>query len=240
MSQKVTFFLSTKNRPEILFKSLESISKFSPESPILVGNASTADFFEETSKVIKKFSKAFEIKFPEDPGVCIVYNKLYEMIRTEFAIVWADDIFLLREITPCLEHFRNNPEIYLVALPMIDDISLIAALDSSEWAKDEYGCVMWSTSSGRCAHYSITKTDYFQKLGNVCGLGNPRDIIDNFFHSNTSEKNRYWPNDGAYVLHTRFNDNTRWNMMFNSEKNIYRFTPEERKRYNEWKYSSKK
>jgi hypothetical protein len=233
MSERITFFLSTRDRPHILFNSLESIKKFSPESTILVGNASSKEFFEETSKVIKNYENAVEIPFAIDPGACIVYNKLHELIKTEFSIVWTDDVFLLKEVSDLLHFFDSDPNLLLVALPMIDDISEIESLESGTWKKDEHGCAMWVTSSGRCAHHSITRTEYFQKIGNVCGFGNNSDIIDNFFHNNTSETNRYWPNDGAYILHTRLNDNTRWNMVLNSSDNIYRFSPEERQRYNQ-------
>lgn len=225
-NKDVTFFLSTKNRPTILDHSLKSIIQHSPGSKIIVGNASTGDMFHETSNIISLHENVKSVNFSKDPGTSLVYNQLHDMILTEFCVVWCDDVVLMRPITRLLDHFED-PNILLVALPMIDNPEP-GSLAAGGWPTDGRGCVLWQTPSGRCAHISITRVKHFQKIGNVCGTGNASDVIDNFFHRNTNGSQRIWPNDEAYVLHNRVDDETRWQMMFNTEKKIHRFSKQQR------------
>ncbi|MBK22650.1 MAG: hypothetical protein CME70_01485 [Halobacteriovorax sp.] len=226
-NKDITFFLSTKNRPVILDSSLKSIMQYSPGSSIIVGNASTGAMYHETSDIISLYKNTLAVNFSKDPGVSLVYNQLHDMILTKFCVVWCDDAVLMSPITTLLDHFED-PNILLVALPMIDNAEPHALPGNRPWPTDERGCALWQTPSGRCAHYSITRTKHFQKIGNVCGTGNATDVIDNFFHRNTNSSQRIWPNDKAYVLHNRVDDETRWQMMFNTEKKIHRFSKQQR------------
>ncbi len=224
----ITFFLSTRNRADLLYSSLESIQNKCANSTVLVGNASSGEQLKKTSQVIASFKNAKEILFNPDPGICIVYNKLHEMITTPFGVVWCDDLQLIESIDSLLVNF-DNENILLVALPMIDDVSHIPG--DLGWPTDKNGCALWNTPTGRCAHISITRTRHFQALGTVCGNGLHDEIIDNYFHKNTTKYQRIWPTDKAYVYHKRRDDETRWEMLFNREGEIYRHTPEKRKSF---------
>jgi hypothetical protein len=207
--KNVTFYLCTKNRINQLIKSLESVRIYSPNSKIIAANASTGEKFEETSKIINSYENVTEVQFPIDPGMAPTYNQVYKMIDTEFAALWTDDVILLRPIDQLI-HFFDNPNILLVALPMIDDLSSVTPADSRPWPTDQFGCALWETGSGRCAHYSITRTAAF-RTHNVCGNGELNDVTDNFFHRNTRPEQRVWPDDGAYLYHKRYSDETRIN-----------------------------
>jgi len=146
----------------------------------------------------------------------IVYSDLYKQIKTDYAIVWADDMLITKNTDTLLRHF-SDPNIHLVALPMIDDISDAPSI-TAHWPTDKFGCAMWNTPTGRCAHHSITRVEHFKKFGEVCGNGAPNDVIDNFCHRHTTPAQRVWPDDGDYVLHTRVDDSTRINTIFAKDK----------------------
>lgn len=216
MTKKSTFYLSTKDRNSQLINSLDSIVKFASSSKVIVANASTGQNFQETSNLIKSYSKlieVIEVPYENDPGLCFVYNDIYKLVDTEYAILWTDDAVLVKSIDQLLDCFTND-KILLVALPMIDDLTdYIFSGSEKPWPTDQFGCAEWMTKTGRCAHYSITKTKAFNTR-DVCGTGNPADVIDNFFHKNTNAEQRIWPSDGAYVLHKRITDVTRINTQF--------------------------
>ena len=213
--KEITIFLSTRNRPGLIKKTLENIQKICPQHKVLVGNASSNKYFEEVSKIINSYKNTMEIPYSPDPGLSIVYSDLYKKIDTEIALVWADDMEFLKEFDSLLPYF-DNPEIHLIALPMIDDISDAPITTGGGWPKDEHGCALWMTSTGRCAHHAISRVSYFTQFGDVCGSGNPNDVIDNFCHKHTVPAQRIWP-DGPYILHTRIDDETRLNTVFSED-----------------------
>ena len=209
-----TIFLSTRNRHKLIKKTLDNIQQKCPNFKVLVGNACSEDYIDEVSRIINSYDNTTEVKYNPDPGLSVVYSDLYNKIDTEFAIVWADDMEFLRGCESLISHF-DNPNIHLLALPMIDDVNNATKSypDGKSWPKDEHGCAVWDTNSGRCSHHSITRVSWFKKFGNVCGDGNPNDVIDNFCHRHTSHEQRIWPNDGSYILHTRIDDETRLNIV---------------------------
>jgi hypothetical protein len=216
---KATIFFATRNRPNMVYRTLENISRYCPNHTVLVGNSSSKKFEEETTKIITLFKSIIdveEILYLPDPGCANVYSDLFRRIKTELAIVWADDMFFTREHENLIQLF-DNPEINLVGLPMIDDISSAPSIKAS-WPKDKFGCALWDTPTGRCAHHSIVRSSYFQKYDAVYTVDK---YIDNFFHENTTTQMRYWPSDGAYILHTRFDDETRFNMLI--DEKTFRF-----------------
>jgi hypothetical protein len=226
MQEDVTFYFCTKNRNNQLVLCLDSIKKFAPNSKIILGNASTGEKFLETSEIAKRYPNLIEIKYPEDPGMCPVYNEIYKMVDTQFAALWSDDLILLRPIDNLVAYFEDI-SIMLVALPMIDDLSDFDPSDSG-WEVDEFGCALWNTGAGRCAHFSITRTTRFRDY-NVCGSGEMSEVTDNFFHNNTFINQRVWPNDGAYVFHKRYTDETRINTQLVAGK--FRLCEDEKNRF---------
>lgn len=228
MQEKITFYFCTKNRNYLLTSCLDSIAKFSPNSKVVLANASTGEMFHETSEIISKYKNVTEVKYEEDPGMCPVYNEIYKMVETEFAALWSDDLILLRSIDHLVPFF-DDPNIMLVALPMIDDMSNCNP-DEPKWGVDEFGCALWNNSGSRCAHFSITRTGRFRE-SNVCGSGEPSEVTDNFFHNNTRSDERVWPGDGAYVLHVRFPDDTRINSQLT--KGRYRHDENSKNKYRE-------
>jgi hypothetical protein len=212
--KEITIFLSTRNRLKLIKKTLDNIQQICPHHKVLVGNASSNTYFKEVSGIINSYSNTIEINYNPDPGLSVVYSELYKKIDTELALVWADDMKFLKNFDHLLNHFEE-PNIHLVALPMIDDISAAPLTTSTGWPKDEYGCALWNTSTGRCSHHSITRVNYFKKFGDVCGTGDPNDVIDNFCHRHTTSSQRIWP-QGPYVLHTRLDDSTRLNTVLGS------------------------
>lgn len=226
MQEDVTFYFCTKNRNNQLVSCLDSIKNFSPNSKILLANASTGEKFAETTEISRRYSNLVEVKYPEDPGMCPVYNEIYKMVETQFAALWSDDLILLRPIESLISCFEDSA-VMLVALPMIDDLSDFDPADKG-WKVDEFGCALWSTESGRCAHFSITRTTSFRSY-DVCGSGVMSEVTDNFFHSHTTREQRVWPNDGAYVLHKRYTDETRINTQLVPGK--FRHNESEKSRY---------
>tara|TARA_R110000744_G_scaffold142854_1_gene254629 strand:+ start:5530 stop:6228 length:699 start_codon:yes stop_codon:yes gene_type:complete len=207
--KQVTIFLSTRNRPRLIKKTLDNIRQICPQHKVLVGNASSPRYFKEVSDIINSYNNTIQVSYSPDPGLSIVYTELYKKIDTELAVVWADDMEFLREFDSLLPRF-DNPNIHLVALPMIDDISSAPITTGNGWPKDKYGCALWATSTGRCAHHAISRVSHFIQFGDVCGAGDPNDVIDNFCHYHTSPPQRFWP-PGPYILHTRIDDETRLN-----------------------------
>ena len=216
----LTIFLSTRNRPKLIEKTLENIKAICPQHTVLIGNASSDGYFTEVSDIINSYDNAIEVPYKPDPGLSIVYSDLYKKINTELALVWADDMEFLREFDTLLPYFDDS-NVHLAALPMIDDISEAPITTGGGWPIDEHGCALWQTGSGRCAHHAITRVSHFKQFGDVCGSGDPRDVIDNFCHRHSSKEQRVWPTDGAYILHTRIDDATRLNTVLAGD--IFRF-----------------
>lgn len=216
----VTIYFATRNRPIMVLRVLENILKFCPDFKVLIANCSSTGKFKETSDIIRGYSKKLDVReviFNPDPGVQEVYSQLaLDHVDTEFALLWADDVSFLRCPYSLLSYF-DDFNVVQVALPMIDDIHLTKTV-SGAWPKDEFGCALWNTSTGRCAHHSILRMSYFQKFDKLYSL---EDNGDPWIHKNTHSQMRIWPNDGPYILHTRIDDETRQNMI--SEGNRFRF-----------------
>lgn len=211
----LTVFFPTRNRPEILQKSLNSIMIYCPEAIIHISNNSTKEYFEQVEQVIQSFKDKLEIKqfyYENDPGCSVAFNDLFQKVETELALVWDDDVVFLRKINHLYEHFFDG-NIQLVGLPMIDDISKAPSIEQG-WKKDQYGCAVWNTTTGRCYHHAITRTKYFQQWNCVY---TPTEYIDVFVHNHTQSNQRICLNEPAYLLHERIDDYTRANMLILSD-----------------------
>lgn len=224
---KATIFFPTRNRPNMVKRLLDNIVEFCPNHVTLIGNCSSKDRIKETSDVVECYKDKIniqEIVFNPDPGCAKSYSDLFFSVKTELAIVWADDMLFLKNHEYLFDNFMNF-SIQLIGLPMIDDVSA-SPLTRTEWPKDKHGCALWETTTGRCAHHSIVRTSYFQKYSTVYTSS---EYIDNFFHNHTLPMMRIWPDDGAYILHTRIDDDTRYGMKI--EEGIFRYSEERRKEF---------
>lgn len=209
-----TVFFPTRDRPDFLGRTLESIETYCAGSIVYISNCSSKKYFKIVDETIDSFRDRITIKkfeYEKDPGTSVCYNDMFQAIETSLALVWADDMIFLKNVRYLYDIFED-PRIQLVALPMIDDISAAPSI-TAKWPVDEFGCAIWDTATGRCAHHSIVRTSFFQQFENVYSVD---EYIDNFFHHATVPSQRYWP-EGSYVLHTRIDDKTRLNMLIRDD-----------------------
>jgi hypothetical protein len=214
INEEVTIFFPTRNRPEMVLRTLENIIEYCPEFKVLIANCSSKNKLRDTKEIIDFYNSKLDIKeviYDPDPGVEEVYSDLFlNYIKTEFALLWADDVLFLKKPHFILNHFLNF-NINLIGLPMVDEVSFSKTV-SATWPIDHYGCVLWNTPSGRCANHTILRVSYFQKFDKLYNY-NAVEYIDGFVHNHTTKDMRVWPNDGAYIWHSRVDDETRFNMI---------------------------
>ncbi len=215
MSERVTLYFATRNRPSMLRECLENVAEYCPKSKVLVANCSSENKMQESSAVIQKFPNVVEHQYCPDPGMVDSYNNLYDKIETEFSLVWADDMFFFRGVDELVRRF-DDPNVVLIGLPMIDD--LLYAPSQDAWPIDQFGCALWIRNGHRCAHNSIVRMSYFAKFEKVF---TPDYMIDNFMHDKTAPDQRVWPTDGPYVKHLRVDDETRLNSLLTSDRFRY-------------------
>lgn len=217
MVKRATFFFPTRNRVHSLEQTLNSIDRFcSPYSNVLVGNCSSGKDLQETSDLIKKYNFAKEVVYNPDPGMGVVFTELFNKIETEFGICFGDDNLMLKDVAHLFKHFDDDSRISLVALPMVDNTAM--APSQEDWPTDQFGCVLWMTPTGRCANHVMVRVSSFEKSANLYG---PDWHVDNYFHNNTTCSQRIWPDDGAYIYHTRYDDDTRINSVIAGD--VFRF-----------------
>jgi len=212
-NKDATIFFPTRNRPLVLDKTLNSIGSFVPGCKVFVGNCSSKDNIKETSDVVSRYNFAEEIVFYPDPGMGDVFTILFDKIETKFAICYADDVFFLTEIGDLLNLF-DNEDINVVALPMMDNTSNAPSI-AKPWPTDNFGCVLWQGPNGRCANHWIVRVSAFKDHGSFFGPGHN---IDNYFYNNSSQNQRIYPENGAYLYHMRYDDDTRINSVISGDR----------------------
>ena len=211
-AKDVTIFFPTRNRISLLERTLDSIEKYHSDIKVFVGNCSTKKYIDKVSETISRYNFAKEFIYYPDPGMGDVFTELFDKIETKLAICYADDVFLLRKIDNLINFFEND-KIQLVALPMIDNIMNAPSIKVA-WSVDEHGCVLWDTPTGRCANHVMVRKSFFENHKNFFG---PGSNIDNYFHNNSTQEQRIYPNDGAYLYHIRYDDDTRINSVISGD-----------------------
>lgn len=222
MSKDVTFFFPTRNRPDLLERTLDALDMHCPDCTVLVGNCSSKKNMDIVSEIIGRYKFAKEFQYDPDPGMGDVFTDLFDRIETKYAVCYADDVFLMRNIQNLVDCFEDE-DIMVVALPMIDDTSN-APSRTTNWPKDEFGCVVWlMANNGRWANHVMVRMDYFKDHGIFFGYTKTNEPynIDCYFHMASFLNQRIYPNDGAYLYHVRYDDDTRINSVISGDRFRY-------------------
>ena len=115
----ITICISTRNRPELLYRALCSIEACAKEKntfnyKIVVGDASDIKEAVNANKVsVKKIALSIDLEYFNHPKLSVVdtHNKMSSLVKTKYYLSIADGSMIINDgVKKCIEYLEENED----------------------------------------------------------------------------------------------------------------------------------
>ncbi len=136
MKSEVTICITTFLRPKVLHECINCITKYYPNSKIIVAEQPPVDskysdrIFNNNNKQVKVLT------LPFDCGASFARNRLTEAVDTKFSVIMDDDMFFKNENLNSLLNFLKETDLDICGGMLTDSNGLIQRWDGIFWIEN--------------------------------------------------------------------------------------------------------